>query len=91
MAGRKKRRETAEIPPADIAAGMLADALEKGCDFLVTFEIGAEGEQCMHLMTGGLITPCMLGTLTNRCEMPEAGEYRHVVIRRDGKGVGKKP
>ncbi len=65
-----------------MAAGMLAAALEKGEDFIVTFETVDEGRQ-MHILTGSLITPCMLGTLTNRCEMPGFENSCHRVLKQD--------
>lgn len=91
MAGREKRRKLGGLSVAETAAGMLADALKGGCDFIITFGMGDDGEQCVHLMTGPLITPCMLGTLSNRCDMPEPGGCRHVMVRCEGKGTRKKP
>ena len=91
MAGRKKRQEPDRLSVAEAAAGMLAEALGSSCDCIVTFATGDDGEQYAHIMTGPLITPCMLGTLSNRCDMPEPGGCRHVMVRCEGKGTRKKP
>lgn len=90
MAGKKKQREPDTLSVAEAAAGMLADALGSRGDCIVTFATGDDGERYAHIMTGPLITPCMLGTLSNRCDMPEPGGCRHLVIQCKGKGSGKK-
>ncbi len=61
--------------------GLLAGALQRHHDFILTFEEDEEGKRVLHLISGKLITPCMLGTLTNRVELQqdEGGIY----IRRE--------
>jgi len=90
MAGKRKQQEIKGSPVPENVAGMLAEALENGCDFILTFGDDDDGKPCMHVMTGPLITPCMLGTLSNRCEFLNPGSCQHIVVRRDSKGFGKR-
>jgi len=83
MSGKKKRRKEPGLPPAKLAAEMLPGAISRRQDFLLTFETGDEGKRSMHIMTGNLITPCMLGTLSNRCEQPDHENCCHLVLRMD--------
>ena len=82
MAGKKSRKKP-ERRPDETLAEIFMTALKKQDDFIMTFETGEEGKQTMHVMSGKLITPCMLGTLTNRCELPESEGSRHIVLRQD--------
>ncbi|HRY76278.1 MAG TPA: hypothetical protein P5217_08350 [Methanoregulaceae archaeon] len=90
MAGKKKGGGSGVLSVQGAAAGMLAEALLSGHDFIITIATGDDGERYAHLMTGPLVTPCMLGTLSNRCDMPEPGGCRHLVIRCKEKGSKKK-
>jgi len=58
----------------------LVSALARGDDFILTRESDPDGRQILHIMTGKLITPCMLGTLTNRCELQEQEGSLHRIM-----------
>lgn len=81
MAGKKKKRKEPSLPARDIAATMFSQALINGDDCILTFETGEEGERVLHILTGQLITPCMLGTLSNRCGLPEQQRSRHIILK----------
>lgn len=82
MAGKKRPVGVPEKAPADILAEALKNALSKRDDFVITFETDDEGNCALHVMTGKLITPCMLGTLSNRCELQEDEGSRHTILRK---------
>lgn len=51
---------------------MLDRALESRMDFVVAFETCEPGAPSqMHVMSGRLVTPCMLGTLRNRADLQQ--------------------
>jgi len=81
MAGTKKSRKK----PAGVLEETLRDALitayKQQDDFILTYEISNEEDRIVHVMTGRLITPCMLGTLSNRCELSEQEGSRHTVLK----------
>lgn len=81
MAGKKIRREKPDRSISGRVADTLAAAIRKGDDFIVTFETGDEGQRIMHVMTGKLITPCMLGTLSNRCDLPDQQQSLHMILK----------
>ena len=81
MAAKGRRRKTTEPALTDVLAGPLRDALEQQNDFIVTFEKSDEGTCLVHILTGHLITPCMRGTLFNRCDLPDRLENRHRVVQ----------
>ncbi len=80
-AGKKKQRKKPEAPAGELLTQMLSAVLKMQEDFIVTFETSDEGNRLMHVMTGRLITPCMLGTLTNRCGLPEQEGSTHTVLK----------
>lgn len=56
-------------PLADILPGMLACALDKKEDFIVTVEIDPDtGTEHLYAMTGRFISACMLRKLTGQAE-----------------------
>jgi len=66
----KKRPEKKPGPIKNLLPGLLASALEQEQDFIVTCETDEEtGTKRIHVMTGKLISPCMLGTLKNKVEI----------------------
>jgi hypothetical protein len=86
MAGKRKAGKTGRekrdlLPSGDLLRQTLSAALLQQEDFIITYETTDEGNRVMHVMTGNLITPCMLGTLSNRCEQPEPGTSRHLVLK----------
>ena len=82
MAGKKSRKKP-EKGPDELLADTFTAALKKQEDFIVTFETGDDGKRIMHIMSGKLITSCMLGTLSNRCELPEYEGSLHKVLRQE--------
>ncbi|OPY37481.1 MAG: hypothetical protein A4E35_01397 [Methanoregula sp. PtaU1.Bin051] len=81
MTERKSRQSRTGKPALEIATGLLAKALVNRDDYIVTLEIDPDHKKILHIMTGKLITPCMLGTLTNRCELQEGEGSRHTKIK----------
>jgi hypothetical protein len=53
---------------------ILSSALMDQDDFIITYEINPDDEDRndIHVLTGKLISPCMLGTLKNRVELQES-------------------
>jgi hypothetical protein len=80
MAAKKKQRKRPEAPTGEMLMQTLSAALKKQEDFIVTFETTDEGNRCIHTLTGRLITPCMLGTLSNRCQLPEQEGSTHTML-----------
>lgn len=83
MAVKKNRRKKPGRPHPETVADELAASLGRGDDFIVTFETGDDGQRLMHVMAGNLITPCMLGTLANRCGLPGQQKCRHMILKTD--------
>jgi len=83
MAGKKKRRSKPRKPLREILTDALTAALENHDDFIVVFETVPDEEQRVHVMTGKLISPCMLGTLTNRCGIQTDEGSRHRIFSPD--------
>lgn len=78
-----KKGRPGKKPSGDLINRYLASALDHGDDFIITRECDPDGRQTLHVMTGKLITPCMLGTLTNRCELqePEGSLHRAIPVK----------
>ena len=79
MAGKKKSRSKPHKPFRETLTDALTAAFENRDDFIVVFETVLDEEQRVHVMTGRLISPCMLGTLTNRCELQQDEGSRHEI------------
>jgi hypothetical protein len=63
----KTRRKIQKIPLHELLPEMLASALAKEEDFIVTYEKqDDDNKQDIQILRGKLITPCMLGTLKKR-------------------------
>jgi hypothetical protein len=75
MAAGKKHRAQRPISLADALPDLLASALEKQDDLVLTCEIDPDtGEKTLHVMTGKLISGCMLNKLKTLIEVyPEDG------------------
>ena len=73
MAPAKKSRKKPEPCSPEMVARLLATALTNGQDFIVTFEPrpGDETKPAIHVLTGPLITSCMLGNLQRRASLYE--------------------
>jgi hypothetical protein len=81
MAGaKKKQKKPPKVPDRETLMQVLAASLEKQDDLIITYEVRDSGTQVMHVMAGKLITPCMLGTLTNRCDLPDQEGSTHLVL-----------
>ena len=66
-------------PLREILTDALTTALENHDDVIIVFETVPDEEQRVHVMTGRLISPCMLGTLTNRCELQQDEGSTHEI------------
>jgi len=80
---RKKQKKRGTDPQVtETISQVLSYALKNQEDFVLTYEVNIEdGErEEIHVLTGKLITPCMLGTLKNRVELQESeGSRRHTM------------
>ncbi len=79
MAGKKKRRSKPQKPLRETCTDAFTAALKNHDDFIVAFETVSDEKQRVHVMTGKLISPCMLGSLTNRCEIQADEGSRHEI------------
>jgi len=72
-AQKKQRKTGSDIQLFDTLTQVLSSALSKQDDFIVTYEteVDDEDRKEIHVLTGKLISPCMLGTLKNRVELQE--------------------
>jgi len=75
MAAVKKHRGKRSIPLTEAIPELLASALEKQDDLIVTCETNPDtGRKTLHVMTGKLISTCMLNKLKTLIETyPEDG------------------
>jgi len=75
MAAAKKHPGKRSIRLADAIPALLASALEKQDDLIVTCETNPDtGRKTLHVMTGKLISGCMLNKLKTLIETyPEDG------------------
>lgn len=75
MAAGKKHRATQAPSLADVLPALLASALERQDDLVLTCEIDpGTGRKTLHVMTGNLISGCMLNKLKTLIETyPEDG------------------
>jgi hypothetical protein len=73
-AQKKRRRTGSDRQLFETLTQVLSSALSIQDDFIVTYETDADDEERkeIHVMTGKLISPCMLGTLKNRVELQES-------------------
>jgi hypothetical protein len=76
-AGRKRRKKQAKSL-TDTITEMLAFALGNQEDFIIAFESGDDDRTILHVMTGKLITHCMLRKLTGQCEVLADEGSRHI-------------
>ena len=75
MAAAKKRRGRQSPTLADAIPELLVSALEKEDDLIVTCETDPDtGKKTLHVMTGKLVSTCMLNKLKARiAAYPEDG------------------
>jgi hypothetical protein len=73
-AQKKQRHRGSDTRLLEPLTHVLFSALSRQDDFIVTYEADADDEerQEIHVMTGKLISPCMLGTLKNRVDLQES-------------------
>jgi hypothetical protein len=73
MALAKKSRKKSKPLSPEILPELLASALRENRDFIVTFETrpGDESKRDVHVLTGPLITSCILGNLQRRASLYE--------------------
>ena len=75
MAQKKKRPQKtkkSEKPLINTLSEVLVSSLARQDDYILTYELNTDdGSWKIHIMTGKLISPCMLGTLKNRVELQE--------------------
>jgi hypothetical protein len=85
MAQKKKRPQKTkkpEKPLPETLSEVLASALTRQDDVILTYELNTDEDTWkIHVMTGKLISPCMLGTLKNRVELQE--KEGSAIITRD--------
>jgi hypothetical protein len=81
-AQKKQRKTGSDIQLFDTLTQVLSSALSKQDDFIVTYETDADNEdrKDIHVMTGKLISPCMLGTLKNRVDLQEGEGSKRLTI-----------
>jgi hypothetical protein len=84
MAPAKKRagkgKQAGERDPEEVISTLLRRALHERRDFVIAFEREAENSGPAHVLSGLLITPCMLGTLANRTDQQADEGACHLVL-----------
>ncbi|MGD1004836.1 MAG: hypothetical protein ABR887_05380 [Methanoregulaceae archaeon] len=80
MKPKNPRRKKIQNQLIEKLTKMLLSALSNQDDFILTYEPTSNGNTDIHVMCGKLITPCMLGTLTNRADMQESEGCEHLKI-----------
>ena len=82
-AQKKPRQTGSDSQLFDTLTQVLSSALSRQDDFIVTYETDADDEKRkeIHVMTGNLISPCMLGTLKNRVELQESDGSKRLTMR----------
>ena len=82
MEPKKSRRRTTKVKVIETVNKMLDSAIENGDDLILTYETNTDDDkQDLHVLTGKLISPCMLGTLKNKAEIHEEEGSRRVTMR----------
>lgn len=81
-AQKKQRKKGSDSQLFDTLTQVLSSALSIQDDFIVTYETDADDEEKneIHVMTGKLISPCMLGTLKNRVELQESDGSKRLTM-----------
>ena len=81
-AQKKQRKTGSDIQLFDTLTHVLSSALSRQDDFIVTYEteVNDEDRKDIHVMTGKLISPCMLGTLKNRVELQESDGSKRLTM-----------
>lgn len=81
-AQKKQRLRRSDSQLFDTLTQVLSSALSIQDDFIVTYETDADNEERkeIHVMTGKLISPCMLGTLKNRVELQESDGSKRLTM-----------
>jgi hypothetical protein len=69
MPERKTRKKRQQVPDIDLLPELVAQALARGDDFIMTFEEDPEiPTKKLHIMTGKFISGCMLRKLQGQAE-----------------------
>ena len=81
-AQKKQRKTGSDIQLFDTLTQVLSSALSKQDDFIMTYETEVDDEDRneIHVLTGKLISPCMLGTLKNRVELQESDGSKRLTM-----------
>ena len=81
-AQKKQRKTGSDIQLFDTLTQVLSSALSQQDDFIVTYETNPDDgdRKDTHVMTGKLISPCMLGTLKNRVELQESDGSKRLTM-----------
>ena len=81
-AQKKQRKTGSDIQLFDTLTQVLSSALSKQDDFIVTYEteVDDEDRKDIHVLTGKLISPCMLGTLKNRVDLQESDGSKRLTM-----------
>ena len=77
-----QRKKGSDIQLFDTLTQVLSSALSKQDDFIMTYETEVDDEDRneIHVLTGKLISPCMLGTLKNRVELQESDGSKRLTM-----------
>ena len=73
-AQKKQRKTGSDSQLFDTLTQVLSSALSQQDDLIITYETNPDDEdrKDIHVLTGKLISPCMLGTLKNRVDLQES-------------------
>ena len=81
MKPKKPRRGKTKNQFIERLQEMLVYALGNQDDFIITYETRPDDDKRdIHVLSGKLITPCMLGTLQNRAELQESEGSKRLTI-----------
>jgi len=82
MGQRKSRRVNTKEQVIAIVTEILSSALDNDDDLILTYETYPDSDKRdLHVLTGKLIFPCMLGTLKNKAVIHEKEGSRRVTMR----------
>ena len=82
MEPKKSRRRITRAKVIETVSAMLDAVLDNGDDLILTYEMYPDNDrQNLHVLTGKLISPCMLGTLKNKAEIREEEGSKLVTLR----------
>jgi hypothetical protein len=81
-AQKKQHRKISGTQFIETLEKILSSALMNQDDLIITYETNPDDEnrKDIHVLTGKLISPCMLGTLKNRVEVQEGEGSRRLTM-----------